>query len=340
MNRYICPQALSRYQTEPEQALSLAGSDMVSFARVISRSRDGRSELLDLRDLDAATLHRLSHVRPDICGLTMDQPRIMGILNVTPDSFSDGGAFGSVNDAVARAKLIAKDADILDIGGESTRPGADDVSIAEEIRRTAPVIRAIRDSGLTLPISIDTRKAKVAEAAIAAGANMVNDVTALCYDPDMAAVVAATDVAVCLMHAQGEPKTMQDAPRYENVVFDVADHLARRITAAIDAGVSKTRLIIDPGIGFGKNMTHNVLLLRELAVYHDLGVSVLLGASRKRFIGTITGADIASDRLAGSLTVALHGFAQAVQIVRVHDTLETRQALRLQRTLSGAGDYG
>jgi len=276
----------------------------------------------------------------DICGLRMDRPRIMGILNVTPDSFSDGGNLGSVTGAVDRARDMAQDADILDIGGESTRPGADVVDTAEEIRRTAPVIAAIRAAGVTTPISIDTRKAAVADAALRAGANMVNDVTALRFDPDMAGVVASAGVPVCLMHSVGTPDTMQDLAQYEDVLFDVYDHLAERIEFAVGHGIARDQIITDPGIGFGKLLQHNVTLLRDLALYHDLGCPILLGASRKRFIGTISRTEQADQRVAGSVAVALHGAAQGVQILRVHDTKETRQALSLQQAMAGMDGHG
>nr|WP_237693237.1 dihydropteroate synthase [Octadecabacter algicola] len=290
---------------------------------------------LRLQDVPQDVRERISAPRTPLCGLTLDRPRIMGILNVTPDSFSDGGDLATVNQAVARARLMAQDADILDIGGESTRPGAVEVDVQEEVTRTAPVIRAIRDAGITTPISIDTRKAAVAAAALAAGADMVNDVTALRFDPDMAAVVADAAVPVCLMHSVETPVTMQDDPKYDDVVLDVFDHLAERIECAVSAGISHDLIITDPGIGFGKTLQHNVTLLRHLAIYHDLGLPILLGASRKRFIGTISETDVAADRMAGSVAVALHGAAQGVQILRVHDTKETRQALSLQKALSG-----
>ena len=325
MTRYMQPAPLV-FGAPVEDAFRLAGGP-VHFRDVVERSRNG--------DRPGAPRDALILPRPDICGLSMDRPRIMGILNVTPDSFSDGGALASVQAAVARAKTMVADADILDIGGESTRPGAAEVDVAEEINRTAPVIRAIRDVGITTPISIDTRKATVAQAALAAGADMVNDVTALRFDPDMAHVVAEADVPVCLMHSQGRPETMQDDPRYDDVTFDVMDHLAERIEAAVSAGIPKAHLITDPGIGFGKKLEHNLTLLRDLAILHDLGCPILLGASRKRFIGTLSGVEAADARLAGSLAVALHGIAQGVQILRVHDTSETRQALSLQLALSG-----
>jgi len=315
----------------PEGALPLAGSRHVWFDRVV---RDGQAVVLTA--LAPAAVWRLSAPRPDLCGLTLGRPRIMGILNVTPDSFSDGGNLASVADAVARARALQ--ADILDIGGESTRPGAGTVSVAEEIRRTVPVIAALREAGLTTPISIDTRKAPVAEAALDAGADMVNDVSALTFDPDLASLVAERGVPVCLMHARGDPATMQIAPHYDDVVAEVLADLAERVAAALAAGIAKHRLIVDPGIGFGKTLRHNVTLLRALAALHDLGLPVLLGASRKSFIGTIGGAEVPSERLPGSLAVALHGASQAMQILRVHDTSETRQALSLHLALIGNED--
>ncbi|MDF1854816.1 dihydropteroate synthase [Pseudooceanicola sp.] len=285
--------------------------------------------------LRADQIDRLSAPRPDICHMSMDRPRIMGILNVTPDSFSDGGQHFALSDAVARAMAMAVDVDILDIGGESTRPGAREVPAAEEIARTAPVIRALRRAGLTTPISIDTRKAAVAAAALDAGADMVNDVTALRFDPDMAALVADRAVPICLMHSVADPETMQDHADYRDVLSEVYDHLAERMDVAEAAGIDRARMIVDPGIGFGKTEDHNIKLLQGLGLLHALGVPVLLGASRKRFIGSIGGAEAADDRMPGSLAVALHGAAQGIHILRVHDTAETRQALLLWEALAG-----
>ncbi len=329
--------ALPRRRAGPEDR-PLAGSRQVWFNAVHQKNRETPWRISPLADLPTERQVILTARRPDLCGLTLDRPRIMGILNVTPDSFSDGGDLETVQAAVDRAR--AMDADILDIGGESTRPGATEVPVATEIARTVPVIRAIRDAGITTPISIDTRKAKVAEAALGAGADMVNDVSALTFDPDMAGVVALAGVPVCLMHALGDPATMQTAPRYDDVLLDVYDHLAARITAAIAAGISRDKIVVDPGVGFGKTLQHNVTLLRDIAVYHGLGQSILLGASRKRFIGTISGVDHAADRLAGSLAVALHGVTHGVQVLRVHDTRETRQALSLHLALTGTDDHG
>jgi dihydropteroate synthase len=268
-----------------------------------------------------------------LCGLSLDRPRIMGILNVTPDSFSDGGDVTTVKAALARVRAMAA-ADILDIGGESTRPGAETITDAEEIRRVVPVIRAVRNAGITTPISVDTRKSAVADAALAAGADMVNDVSAFRHDPALADLVAERGVPVCLMHSLGDPATMHLNPTYTDVVAEVVAHLAARVAFATARGVARDRLIVDPGIGFAKTLQHNLDLLRALLRLHDLGLPVLLGASRKKFIGTICGADLAKDRMPGSIAVALHGVAMGVQILRVHDVAETAQALALWQAVS------
>lgn len=277
----------------------------------------------------------LARARPILPGLPADRPLVMGILNVTPDSFSDGGTLGGVADAVARARaMVTAGADILDIGGESTRPGAAEVPVPEEIARVAPVIAAIRAEGITTPISIDTRKARVAEAALVAGADIVNDVAALTWDADLARVVAGAGAPLCLMHAQGTPQTMQVAPRYDDVLTEVYDWLARRMDHAVAQGIAPERLICDPGIGFGKTLQHNLTLLRGLSLFHSLGAPILLGASRKRFIGTLSGVDEAARRMPGSVAVALHAAAQGAQVIRVHDVAETVQALALWRALT------
>ncbi|WP_296639461.1 dihydropteroate synthase [Roseinatronobacter sp.] len=276
-----------------------------------------------------------------VAGLELTRPRIMGIVNVTPDSFSDGGRFDSQASAVAHAlRLLAEGADILDIGGESTRPGAVEVAVADEIARTAPVIAALRDAGMRAPISIDTRKAEVARAALAAGADIVNDVSALTWDRDMAPLVAEAGVPVCLMHAQGTPQTMQKDPKYNDVRFDVHDWLMAAMARAEAAGIDRARIILDPGIGFGKTVAHNLALLAHLALLHGSGCAILLGASRKRFIGVIGGVDQAGERLGGSLAVALQGAAQGAHILRVHDVSETRQALSLWQALHEKQECG
>ncbi|MCL4674852.1 MAG: dihydropteroate synthase [Pararhodobacter sp.] len=313
----------------PGGAFALAGSAHVWFDTLDAFDR-ARRPVAPL--VAAATL---AGPRPILPRLPGDRPLVMGIVNVTPDSFSDGGTAYAPEAAMARAQaMVAAGADILDIGGESTRPGAADVPVAEEISRTAPLIAAIRAAGIATPISIDTRKARVAEAALLAGADIVNDVSALTHDPDLGAVAAAAGAPICLMHAQGTPQTMQADPRYDDVLIEVYDHLARRIEVAVSLGIDAARIITDPGIGFGKTMAHNLALLRGLSLFHSLGAPILLGASRKRFIGTISGVEVAAHRMPGSVAVALMAAGQGVQILRVHDVAETVQALALWRALT------
>lgn len=259
-------------------------------------------------------------------------PTLMGILNTTPDSFSDGGQHATGDAALAHGQsLIAAGAGILDVGGESTRPGASPVAADEEIARTAPVIAALRGAGVTTPISIDTRKAAVAEAALDAGASMVNDVSGFTFDAALAPLCAARQVPVCVMHAQGDPQTMQQNPTYDDVLLDVYDFLSQRIADLNGLGIAKSRIIADPGIGFGKTLEHNLALLSRISLFHGLGVPILLGASRKRFIGTLGNAPDAAARGPGSIGVALAALAQGVQIIRAHDVADHAQAIALWR---------
>ena len=329
---YFRPVAMTD-PARPADALALAGG-WCWFNQVEVLTRGGTPRLMSARDLPAEVQTRLSAPRPDFGGLTLDHPRIMGILNVTPDSFSDGGLFLRPEAAVMQARQMAAGADIIDIGGESTRPGAAEVSEADEIARTEPVIAALKAGGLDLPISIDTRKAQVARVALVAGATIVNDVTALCHDPAMAAVVAGTGCPVVLMHSIASPATMQDDPHYDDVLLDVFDALRARIAVAEAAGIARKNIAIDPGIGFGKTLAHNLTLLARLSLFHDLGLPVLLGASRKRFIGALAAEGDAARRMPGSLAVALAGVAQGMQMIRVHDVAETRQALSLWQAVT------
>jgi dihydropteroate synthase len=311
-----------------DEALPLAGGwCRFSNVEVLERGRTAR--VVPVSALSAEELSPLTAPRPDFAGLSMDHPRIMGIVNVTPDSFSDGGLFYRPEAALMGARQMAAAADILDIGGESTRPGAVEVAEAEEISRTAPVIAAMRAAGITRPISIDTRKAAVAKAALTAGAGIVNDVTAMTFDPAMAETVAQSAAPVILMHSIANPQTMQNDPRYDDVLLDVYDALATRKAEALAAGIPAHRIAVDPGIGFGKTLAHNLALLARLSLFHGRGVPVLLGASRKRFIGTLSGEEDAARRMPGSLAVALAGVAQGMQMIRVHDVAETRAALSL-----------
>ena len=258
--------------------------------------------------------------------LRLDQPRIAGIINVTPDSFSDGGLHFDASVAIAHGlRLVEEGADLLDVGGESTRPGAEEVSAEEEIRRVVPVIEALAKQ-TSVPIAIDTSKPEVMRAAVAAGAGFINDVFALRRD---GALDAAADlkVAVCLMHMQGEPRTMQQDPHYDDVVSDVRRFLAERIFACEMSGIDKKRIVVDPGFGFGKTLEHNLALLRALDQFAALGVPLLVGVSRKGMIGGLTGRENPADRAAGSAAAALLAVQKGAAIVRVHDVAATRDVL-------------
>ncbi len=271
-------------------------------------------------------LARLTAPRPAVAGLAFDRPLLMGVVNVTPDSFSDGGLFNTTEDAITHAAILANaGADIVDIGGESTRPGADPLTDEDELARVRPVLEGLR--GLDARISVDTRKAAVMTAAAQTGAHLLNDVSALTYDRDGLDAAARTGLPVILMHAQGDPKTMQDKPVYDDVVLEVYDFLEARLAACVAAGIPREKLIADPGIGFGKTVAHNMALLSSLTLLHGLGVPVCLGASRKSTIGALTGERDPLKRSYGSVAAALAGAAQGVQIIRVHDVAETRQAL-------------
>jgi dihydropteroate synthase len=260
----------------------------------------------------------------------------MGIVNVTPDSFSDGGSYASVDDAVKHAaQMIADGADLLDVGGESTRPGSDIVPADEETQRVVPVIRRIVEEHPDTPVSVDTRKSGVARAALEAGAAVVNDVSAG-GDPSMFAAVAGTGAGMVLMHMKGEPKTMQDDPTYYDVVAEVRGFLGERIQAALSAGIALEQLCVDPGIGFGKTLEHNLAILHEIHTFHHLRVPLLVGPSRKRFIGTLTGAEV-DDRIEGTAGVVAWCAAERVDIVRVHDVKEMTRVVRVVDAIARAG---
>ena len=256
----------------------------------------------------------------------------MGIVNATPDSFSDGGMHLQRDAALAHAhQLIAEGANILDIGGESTRPGAQPVSVQQELDRVLPIIEGLR--GAPIPISIDTRKPEVMRAAIAAGAQMVNDINAL-QDSAAMHAVASGNVAVCLMHKQGSPQTMQEQPHYQNVVEEVCAFLRERIAAAETAGIQRQRIVIDPGFGFGKTLAHNLILLRDLKMLTELDVPLLVGVSRKSMLGALTGQDVAQ-RLPASIAAALLAVQRGANIVRVHDVRATVDILKVLNAVNG-----
>jgi dihydropteroate synthase len=269
------------------------------------------------------------------CGkfrLSLDRPLVMGIVNVTPDSFSDGGRYFSVERAVEHGlQLVEEGADILDVGGESTRPGAEEIGVGEELERVLPVLDGLRRGGV--PLSVDTMKPAVMAEALAAGAAMVNDVRAL-REPGALQAVAASGAAVCLMHMQGAPRTMQQAPRYDDVVAEVKDFLLGRVRAALEAGIVRERLVIDPGFGFGKTLGHNLELLRRLGEFMDLKLPLLAGLSRKSMIGALTGAAV-EERVYGSVAAAMLAVQKGARIVRAHDVKATRDALAVLEAVEG-----
>ena len=273
------------------------------------------------------------------CGgrpLKLDRPRVVGILNVTPDSFSDGGSYANTDEAVAHGlRMVEEGADMLDIGGESTRPGADDVSVEDELSRVVPVLERLA-AKTSVPLAIDTSKPEVMRAAVAAGAGMINDVYALRRDGALDAV-AELGVPVCLMHMLGEPRSMQDDPHYDDVVGDVHRFLTDRLFACELAGIDRRKVMVDPGFGFGKTLDHNLALLRALERFVNLGSGVYVGLSRKSMIGTITGRQVPAERAAGSVAAALVAVQRGARMVRVHDVSATVDALAVWHAVQ-AGD--
>jgi dihydropteroate synthase len=314
----------------------------VELIRIDGRSR-ASTELVPVEGLEerfdddmAAQWKALTAPRPPLQlgdrTIRLDQPQVMGIINATPDSFSDGGQFAdSAAAASAGADMAGEGAAIIDIGGESTRPGAKPVWEGDEIERVVPIIRQLASGGAA--VSADTRKADVMTAALKAGARMINDVSALTYDDRSAGVIAAAGIPVVLMHHQGSPDSMQDDPRYDDVLVEVYDWLEQRISAAVEAGIDRGRILIDPGFGFGKNVGHNLELMNGLALFHSLACPLVVGASRKRSIGALSGEAPADKRLGGSIAFALKAVEQGVQLLRVHDVFETVQTVRVWRGL-------
>jgi dihydropteroate synthase len=302
---------------------ALAGMCSVGFSLVektersgtmISRSVHSFSDLKNHPLMDEVTRAR-----------SFGRPMIMGIVNVTPDSFSDGGKYGETASAIAHGELLAEQgADILDVGGESTRPGSEEVSLEAERSRVMPVITALAKNHV---VSIDTRKPELMQEAAGFGAKIINDVSALGFAPSSLATAAQLQMPVILMHAQGEPRTMQLAPKYQDVALDVYDFLEARIAACVAVGIPKSLITIDPGIGFGKSMQHNLDLMRQLTLFHGLGVNLLVGLSRKNMIGALTGEKVAAQRAAGSVGGALQAAMLGAHLLRVHDVKQTVDAL-------------
>ncbi|MEM7225052.1 MAG: dihydropteroate synthase, partial [Pseudomonadota bacterium] len=319
---YLRPLGLS---TGAGQALSYSALEISRRGtdQVLGREVIPLSDLAEhLAALDGTTrrgieawLNRLSARPGSFAGLDLSRPQVMGVINVTPDSFSDGGDHLDSDRAVAQGlEMREAGASLLDVGGESTRPGAAEVALDEELRRVIPVVEGLARAGAK--VSVDTRRARVMAAAIEAGASIVNDVTALAGDPDSLDVVVQAQVPVILMHMQGEPRTMQLAPSYADAARDIYDWLAGRIAVCEAAGLARSHIAIDPGIGFGKTLEHNLQILDHLALFHGLGCPILLGVSRKSFIGRIAGEERPKSRGPGSLAAALAGVARGVQILR------------------------
>jgi len=347
--------------TAPVGALPLAGGrQCFALCEAVAREQGGATPVERARALVAPAeapawaaqfgpecavqaeraLAALRAPRAPFAGLDLSRPRLMGILNVTPDSFSDGGDRFDAGRAVADGlAMVEAGAAILDVGGESTRPGAAPVEESEELRRTLPVVRALAEAGAL--VSIDTRRARVMAEALSAGASIVNDVTALVGDPDSLPTVADAGASVVLMHMLGEPRTMQRDPSYADAPLDIHDYLEARVEACEAAGIARARIAIDPGIGFGKSLAHNLRILDQLTVLHDIGCPLVLGVSRKSFIAkAVSGPDgppPPKARLPGSLAAGLAGLARGVQILRVHDVAETAQAVTIWDAIQGSG---
>jgi dihydropteroate synthase len=324
------------YEMGATEAECLIMGTLVQFERLLPKLRSQPFGLRRLADsLEAALRHYDQHVFESRPGLSLARrPRLMGILNVTPDSFSDPGDSFDSEVAVRQAwQMVEEGAGIIDVGGESTRPGAEGLPLEEELRRVIPVIRALVEGGLPVPISIDTYKAEVATRALEAGAFMVNDISALRMDPGMVGVLRDADCPVCLMHMLGEPRTMQENPVYRNVVEDIYAFFVERLSWAVEQGIPERNLIIDPGIGFGKTLAHNLELIRNLASFRSLGRPVLLGVSRKAFLGALLGLAEPKDRVLGTAVVSAMASMLDVDILRVHDVAENAQATKVARAL-------
>jgi dihydropteroate synthase len=327
--RYLRPLGIlsgdaARRAVDQELALPLAGGPLAfALVEVIERTGDIRREIVPAAELESELSN---HIAPR--ARFTDPPVVMGIVNMTPDSFSDGGSYHDAGQAIEHGlAMVGAGAGIVDVGGESTRPGAAPIDPAEEAARVAPVIRGLAAAGVT--VSIDSRNAGTLYAALEAGAAMINDVSALTHDPEALAVAAGADVPVVLMHMLGDPTTMQNEPTYGDVALDIYDYLAGRIAVAEAAGIGRSRIVLDPGIGFGKTVQDNLALLDQLTLFHGLGAPLMVGVSRKGFIARVSAGEPADKRLGGSLAAGLAAVGQGVQILRVHDVAETVQAIRM-----------
>ena len=331
MTEYFRP-ILNTDLSIPDNAQVMRGTHFW-FTHAEKLARNTEPQIVLAKNIPDNILQNITNERVNICRLSFDVPRVMGILIVTPDSFSDGGKYSSVETAEVHLKsMISDGADIIDIGGESTRPGAVEVEISEEISRVIPIIDKMAKK-ISVPISVDTRKSEVAGLAVSNGAVLINDVSGLTFDPKMSELCVKQNIPVCIMHSQGLPETMQAKPTYQDVCLDIYDFLSEQIEKLLKSGMQRKNIIVDPGIGFGKTLKHNVDLLRRISLFHGLGVPILIGVSRKKFIKTIAELEENEDRLSGSVSVALFARSQGVQIFRVHDVKETVQAMKLWHSI-------
>lgn len=316
-------------------AFALGGGPVAfSMVETLAAAADGTASAYAPAADHPAAVAALAAPRAPFAGIDLSRPVVMGVVNVTPDSFSDGGDFFDTARAVDRALSLAADgAAIIDIGGESTRPGADPMPVADEIARVVPVIEAAVAEGIT--VSVDTRRSVVMRAAIDAGARIVNDITALTGDPDAPGVVAESAASVVLMHMQGRPETMQQAPAYRLASYDIFDWLCARIDACVAARIPRARIAVDPGIGFGKTDGHNMEILQRAGAFHGTGCAVVIGVSRKSFIGRIAGVENPKDRLPGTIAATMLALARGVQIHRVHDVAAAVQAIAIWNAETG-----
>ena len=326
--QYFFPE-INFVQSEGEHFHTINGGDMVfnSF-RVIERNKDAK--VISTSEVKKDFLNRFISKPNSTLGLNFETPIVMGILNVTPDSFYDGeGSFSDKQFVEKGLNLLKTGCCILDVGGESTRPGAREVTSSEEIERVVGIIKKIKKYSPSAIISIDTRKAIVADKALQAGASIVNDISAGSFDKKMFDVVAKHKAGICLMHSQGLPENMQDNPYYENVLLDIYDYLEEKITEAESKGISREKIMIDPGIGFGKSFSHNMEIIKKISLFLGLGCPLMIGLSRKSFIGEITSERLPAGRLVGSIAAMLKTLRNGVNIFRVHDVKETADAIRV-----------
>ena len=327
----------SKYKVRKKTSIPIHGNDFISFDKIEILTRKNK-RIINIKEINYLPKIIKSKINLDVSQISkkkkfknlnlLNFPILMGILNLTPDSFSDGGKFNNIKKGLSHAKkLIKEGCDILDIGGESTRPGSKEIKLDKEWRRISPILSKIKK--LKKNISLDTRKSLIMEKGIKEKINLINDVSGLQYDPNTIEVLKKTNIPFIINHSQGNPDTMQDKPYYKNVIFDIYDFFEKKIKLLRSQGIKHNNIIIDPGIGFGKNLKHNITLLRNISIFHSLGFPVMLGTSRKRFIKNLSGKNDSKERLGGTISSSLFAIMQGVQILRVHDVNEIMQGIKV-----------